>query len=622
MNLMLTRGDFRIFGTVVEMGKAIFTFDAGGAKDVTLCLYEMIEGQVGKEHQILLTPALAIGNVYSVMVEGFDWANTAYLFMLDGTYVVDPYAQRIIGREVWNDELRWQKKYRVYGGFSTESYQWKHDNCDRLASENTMIYKLHMRGYTMNHGMRQEKQGSYLGVLDHLQQLQKLGITTLEFQPIYEFEEMIYDTKQRVTSNREVTMERQESHKVNYWGYGDGNYFAPKASYFGGNDPINAMKSMVDAIHEQQMECIMEISFSNEYFKEYMIQALRFWVREFHIDGFHLVGINFPMESILDDPYLAATRLYAEQFPQEALEREKRNVDKRLFIYNDEFLYALRKLENHMDGNLEQLFNQMRRQNVSYGFVNYAANTTGFTLYDSFAYGEKHNEDNGEENADGNNYNCSCNYGIEGTTRNKEIEQMRYQQMRNAFATLLISQGTPLILAGDERGNSQQGNNNPYCQDNTVGWVQYGRSKRALGLEQFVMEMSQFRRAHPMLHTTQPVRMNDYQHMGCPDVSLHGEEPWIGGIGPEKRCIGIMYAGAYEHTGEKQDIYIALNYQYEASTLALPKLTGQKRWCLIMNTAMDDGAFAKRMIALENQQTIEVPGQSISILLGEVIEES
>ena len=159
--------------------------------------------------------------------------------------------------------------------------------------------------------------------------------------------------------------------------------------------------------------------------------------------------------------------------------------------------------------------------------VNFISNNNGFTLMDVFTYGEKHNEANGEENRDGSNYNCSFNFGQEGPTNNRMIQRIRYCNMRTALAILLLSQGVPQILSGDEVANSAMGNNNPYCQDNEVGWVNFSKKKSAQKLRDYVCQLIAFRKAHSVLSLSEPMQQSDYRSTGLPDLSYHGREPWI-----------------------------------------------------------------------------------------------
>lgn len=278
---------------------------------------------------------------------------------------------------------------------------------------------------------------------------------------------------------------------------------------------------------------------------------------------------------------------------------------------------------------MAQFADQMRRQNKKYGFVNYAANTSGFTLWDSFSYGEKHNEDNGEENRDGNPVNFSCNYGCEGETKNRSIRRIRMRQMRNAIAAVMLSQGVPLLLAGDEAANTQKGNNNPYCQDNRIGWVSWSKARENRDLMEFTKQMIAFRKKHPIFHMEEPMRMNDYGHRGIPDLSYHGREPWTMELRQDQRAVGILYCGAY--AGEKDaDFYVCFNFHYETVEMALPQIPKEKRWRLLMSTSAQRAWwYEQEEETLENvsktccvpgmicETEVKVEGGSVCILVAE-----
>lgn len=566
----------------------------------TFCLLE----------RITVPSAYSVGHVYSIALSGADWEGICYLYQIGAHRVVDPYARIIVGRERWADESRYDRDYQVYGGFVTKEFVWKEQRTT-VAPRDMVCYKLHLRGFTMKHGLPKAQQGNYKGVMARLEHLKKMGITTLEFQPLYEFEEWMFERYQVAGPRGKAAWQIKKADKINYWGYGMASYFAPKASYFGGERPDVHMKEMIQRIHQRGMECLMEMSFAEEVTGDYMLSALIYWVREYHVDGFHLVGCNLPIEEIADCPYLAKTKIFYDNIPQVLLDKQR--GEKHLFVYNNDYQYELRKLQNHMEGNLRRFADQLKRQNKYYGFVNYAANNNGFTLWDSFSYGEKHNYDNGEENRDGTNVNFSYNYGREGKTKSRNIYNIRMQQMRNALATVFLGQGVPLLLAGDEVANSQEGNNNPYCQDNAVGWVQYSKSAARLQLQEFVRRMIAFRKSHKVLSQPEAFRMNDYLHVGTPDLSYHGREPWMMEIGYEQKAVGVLYAGAYE---KEEDVYICYNFHYDDVKLALPGLPENRNWMLVMNTAEDQPSdFSPR--EWEDQQYAFVPGMSITIFVGQ-----
>ena len=254
----------------------------------------------------------------------------------------------------------------------------------------------------------------------------------------------------------------------------------------------------------------------------------------------------------------------------------------------------------------------MRKQKKYAGFVNYAASNDGFTLADVFMYSEKHNEANGENNADGNDWNYSDNYGIEGPTRKKYIESLRKKQLRNAITAVFLAQGIPLLAAGDEIGNSQRGNNNAYCQDNAVGWVNWKNDKKYASLQQFVKKMTAFRKAHPVLRMEEPMRMNDYKGLGYPDLSFHCDSAWTVGFSPNRQSVGMLYCGPYADCEEM--IYVAYNFHTGKQFLALPKLPKSKKWYKVMDTGNENG-FLEKEVKMDAVQ-VEIAGMSIQILIG------
>ncbi|MCR4611462.1 MAG: glycogen operon protein GlgX, partial [Lachnospiraceae bacterium] len=564
--------------------------------------YELID-------RIEMTSEYRLGRVCSVEVEGLNASKICYLIYRDGKETMDEYATKIVGRDKWNDKSRSNIKYKVYSAIATDNFEFSNKN-PAIAPKDMIIYKLHMRGYTMQHGLNRWDKGNYKGFLKCLDEIEDLGVTTIEFQPIYEFEEMGLVESTIVDEHFQTENVVKDTGKINYWGYDSGHFFAPKASYFGGENASENMKKMIDELHGRGLEIIMEIAFDKTVSEDVMISSLIFWVKEYHVDGLHILGNNIPIAKIVRSPYLADTKLFYHEYPYDLLEGEK--YGKHIFISNDEFLYALRALQNHFDGYIAELANNTKRQNENYGFVNYAAASNGFTLFDSFAYGEKHNEDNGEENRDGNNYNCSNNYGYEGKTNNRAINTIRLNNIKTAICAVMLGQAIPLILAGDEVGNSQMGNNNVYCQDNKVGWVDFPKTKFSKEIREFTKEMIKFRKDNPIIRLEEPMHMNDYHHTGIPDLSYHGREPWMMGIGDEKKALGVLYTGEYSQDDNKDDVLICYNFHYEAERFALPRMPGNKKWYKACNSL---GHF-EELKYIKSQHYIMVPGGSITILVG------
>ncbi|MCR4673785.1 MAG: glycogen operon protein GlgX, partial [Lachnospiraceae bacterium] len=580
MAVKVTKGNFKEYGAVKKGNEVTFTFVAPKLKEAYILLYDKETYKL--KHKVSIPCEYRIGKVFSVTISGYKWSRLCYLLQCEDEIFLDTYAKSIVGREKWMDEDRYTKKYKVYGGFVEEEYDWQTDKRRYIPSQEMILYKLHMRGFTMHHKRKASEKGNYKGIISLLPELSDLGVTSLEFLPLYEFEEVRFKSHQVVSSNKKTEWEVEPPFGTNYWGYGEGNYFAPKASYFGGKDSSIHMKEMVDAIHQNHMEVIMEISFGESASADLIMDVLTFWMEEYHIDGFHLLGAALPMERIAANPYLSDTKIFYDCFSKELLYSE--DDAKHLFVYNDDFYYPLRRLQHHMDGSISDFADQLRRQGEHFGFVNYAASNTGFCLFDVYSYGEKHNLDNGEENTDGSNYNCSHNHGVEGPTRKTNINKIRQMNARTALTTALLSQGIPMILYGDEVNNSNFGNNNPYCQDNEVGWAVFSTKKSAMEFREYIKQMIAFRKEHEVLCLPNPMQMNDYKHTGMPDLSYHGKEPWMMGIGAEKKAIGILYNGAYSPSKNKEDVLVLYNFYYDEEVFAAPKLPGNKKWFFVTNT--------------------------------------
>ncbi len=587
-------GDFNQYGTRVTKEGVLFTFAVEQEGDCGLEFYDATTYEL--LDRMLLTEEYRIGDVYSVWIQEPRVKNMAYRIFQGEDSFVDPYAPFIIGRDIWRDESRADRQYQVYGGIQSRDYSWRYDS-PQIKPQDMVMYKLHMRGFSMGRKMAESLKGNDKAIIKSLQGFKDLGITSLEFQPLYDFEE--------------------DGKKVNYWGYGDAFYMAPKASYFGGaKRAIERCKKMIDEIHGAGMEIVMEFSFATECSEDYMMDVIWHWIKNYHVDGFHFLGCNIPIERIARDPRFKQTKFFYDNMSWELLQQERESTKKHLFVYDDSFMYACRQLQNHMSGSMVQFANHMRRQNEHYGFVNYMANTSGFTLWDSYSYGEKHNLDNGEDNKDGNNTNYSFNYGVEGESKSRQVKSARYREMRNALSMVCLSQGIPLLVAGDEVANSQQGNNNPYCQDNEIGWVQYGNTKEQKELKRFTEALLRFRKEHPILRSECGMHMNDYAHLGAPDLSYHGKEPWLMSIGDEMKSLGMLYNGAYDkHNGE--DIFVLYNYHYEDVEMALPKMRDDKKWALVMNTSSREAIdFVPR--ELVDQEKLVVPGSSVTLLIAKL----
>lgn len=605
------KGNFAQYGAVVSKDSVTFTFAVSGdTKTAGIILFDKKTYTIA--HEIDLDSSYRVGRVYSVKVSGINTKRLCYRYVADKETFMDPYAYAVVGRDKYNDLKREENDFAIYSGFANIMLDWD-DNQPVIEPNDMVMYKLHMRGFTKNCGLGAGA-GNYKGVIKRLPYLKELGITSLEFMPLYDFEEIFYENVTEYGPSGRVDSIKAID-KVNYWGYGAAYHLAPKASYFCGN-PMEGFREMIKAIHDNGMEIIMEMSFPETVSEDYMVNCLKYYVRFYHVDGFHIIGCNAPVKRIASDAWLGSTKFLLESIPADVLEKEKGK--KHLFIYDDGFMYVLRQMINHQNGSMVQFANHMKRQNEQFGFINYAANSNGFTLLDSFSYGEKHNEANGEDNRDGNNFNYSNNYGAEGKTNNKNIIAIRNKAIRNSLAATVLSQGVPLINSGDEVASSCEGNNNPYCQDNKTGWVTFSKAKDKQLIYRFLSQLTAFRKQHSCIRQNGAMTMNDSKHLGMPDMSYHGAEPWMMSISEEQKALGILFNGAY--VGEEEDVYLCFNHHYADVAMALPRLNKSKRWRLVFNTADYNEEYDFEPKVIDNQQTLTVPGESVSVLVGQKVE--
>lgn len=609
--MVFKAGDFKEFGARVSGDEIVITFAISkDAKKAALHIYDKSSKKCLRALEI--TDEYRFGRVCSVSITDADYSKLCYLIEEDDKLFIDPYSTEIVGREFWGDIDRAEKGYKVYSGICDINAKWEDTPVD-IKSSDMVIYKLHMRGFTMNHGLSRGMQGNSNGVIKLIPYLKEMGVTSVELMPIYDFEDQMHETRTEISPKGKKTQVEVSLGKTNYWGYGDAAYMAPKAAYFKDEAPLDGLRRLVAEFHKAGIEVILEFAFTGKYSDKYIIDTLKLYKKVYHIDGFHLMGV-VPVERITEDPFLEDTKLFFEDAPREILCAEAK---KRIFIYNDAFTCVLRQIQNHMNGSMVQFANHSRRQNNNYGFVNFAANVTGFTLIDSYSYGEKHNQENGEENRDGNNNNFSSNYGIEGKTNNKNVNKIRLVQTRNAIVSTLMSQGIPLINSGDECLNTAGGNNNPYCQDNKTGWASFSKSKDALETLRFVKAIIEFRKNHKCVHPEGAMELNDYRSLGFPDMSYHGVEPWMMMIGEEQKSLGILYNGAY--AAEEEEVYVCYNFGYDTVKMALPRLAPGKRWRQVINTAEynEESDFSPKPI--HDQESVEVAGGTISILVGQKV---
>ncbi|NBH72237.1 alpha-amylase [Clostridiaceae bacterium] len=552
-----------------------------------------------------------VGNVWEMTVLGKGLERMEYAFEADGKMFSDPYGHAFTGQEEWGGKDQVHALLRCPVG--QEGFDWEGDVPLHIPYEECVVYRIHVRGFTRHSSSKVKDKGTFRGIVEKIPYLKELGVTTLELMPMAEFSEVMAKECYDGPNQR-----READGRLNYWGYGSAFNGAPKASYAGKKRrPDLEFKHLVKELHRAGIELVAELFFTGKESPAYVLDMARRWVREYHLDGIHITG-DAPAALLAQDPYLAGSKVWASYWEGVA----KPSSPKYLGEYNDGFLIDMRRVLKGDEGQMGRLALCSRRNPAAHGIINYMANTNGFTLMDLVCYEQKHNEDNGEKNLDGSDYNYSWNCGVEGPARKKKIVGLRKQQLRNAYLLLFLSQGTPLLMAGDEFGNTQNGNNNAYCQDNAVSWLNWSQLKSNQDLYTFVKFVIAFRKAHPVFRRGTEPRMMDYEMCGFPDVSYHGVRAWVPEFDNFRRQLGILYCGKYgrKPDGTEDDsFFVAYNMHWEPHGFALPHLPKGLRWHLAFDTA-DDGHNGYYEPGEEpeagNQKQIMVPPRSILVLIG------
>lgn len=527
------RGEFINFSVAVERGNTC-----------VLKLYK--KGSEEVKEKIELIEDDAIGEVRFVSLQKTSVKNLEYVYEIAGEDVVDPYAKAVV---TYEDGVR--------GRIVNEDYDWEDDKFLRLPDEEVVAYSLHVRGFSKDDGTRSKKKGTFQGVMDKISYLTELGINQIQCMPVYAFKE-------------------------NYWGYGDAYWFAVKENYAAGKFAEKELKDMVKACHKAGIEVVLHMPFVGGLSKQVIVECLRYYVMDYHVDGFIVNPYVISIEELELDPILRGTKLLQ---------------------CKDDFQNVMRQFLKGDSNMVDQVLWWLKQKGSTESSYNYITNHTGFTLADLVSYNQKHNGANGEENQDGPEYNYSWNCGEEGPTKQKSIQELREKQVRNAFFLLLFANGTPCLLAGDEFGNSQGGNNNVYCQDNPIAWLNWKELENHKELFLYVKTLIALRKSCRFLY--KEVVNKD----GIPVISYHGKEAWKLSTKEDNRQIGIYY---HDEKGDIQDVFVAYNMLWYKQDFALPELSEGKEWHFLMST--EDGMFEERVEA--EKRTAVISGRSIAVFVG------
>ena len=596
---------FEKMGAVQTRDGVVFSMEKKPGVTASLLIYEKGNREISEE--IPFPEECLIGNVVSVKVKGFVPGKHEYNFKIDGHVAADPYARILRGTGKFGEELN---EHAVRCAIPTGNYDWENDVSPQIPYEDAVMYNLHVRGFTKQKYSGVRHKGTFLGITEKAEYLKELGINQVKLMPAYDFTEM-----ETVKVHADYRKLQDMPKRMNYWGYTDGCCFAPKRTFAATKDPVKEFKDMVKKLHSMDIEVLMEFFFGSNTNPRYVVDCLQYWMQEYHVDGFHVIGNQELCNLIAADPIFAKVKFINIYFPVEQIYDARKYPEYRTVAEcNDGFLIDIRRFLKGEDNCLRSFADRMKRNPAGSGLINYVTNHDGFTMCDMVSFEERHNEENGEQNRDGRVQNYSWNCGEEGLSRKKKILELRRKQMKNAFCMLLFSAGTPMLLAGDEIENSQGGNNNPYCLDNEVSWVDWKGYKAGKSeMFQFVKSLIAFRKAHPILHTAKEHRMTDSLSCGFPDLSYHGSSAWYGDFDGMNHQLGMMYCGQY--AGTEEFLYIAYNMHWMEHDFAIPNIPEEYQWYVAVDTqngVYEEGAEP----AVEHARQVSVPARTVMVFVG------
>lgn len=678
----MRKGDPLMWGVTDAHQGINFTVFSRHAVSCTLVLFH--PGQSQPWAEIPFPPEFRQGDLFSMLVFDLEPEEFEYAFRMDGPMnpgeghrfdhsklLLDPYARAIVGQTEWGKRDDGVPHFRCK--MIPDDFDWEGDKPLQLPFEDLVIYEMHVRGFTRHPAAHARFPGTYAGVREKIHHLVELGVNCVEFLPLFEFDEL------------EVGRPNPQTGQplVNYWGYSTIGFFAPNAAYaHTGSAGLQAdeFKTLVKELHRNGIEVILDVVFNHtsegnengptlcfrgldnrtyymltpdgQYYnfsgcgntlncnhpvvRDFVINCLRYWVVEYHIDGFRfdLASIlgraqdgtplaNPPLlEALALDPVLGATKLIAEAWDAGGLYQVGHFPSYgRWAEWNGKFRDCARKFLKGDLGQVGEFAQRLKGSPDLYYFrgptasINFITCHDGFTLADLVSYNEKHNEANGEENRDGANDNHSWNSGVEGPTQDPAILTLRRRQMKNALAMLFLSQGVPMMLMGDEMGQTQKGNNNTYCQDNELSWLNWDLLQSQDEIYRFARALIAFRKAHPALR--HPRFAGSGPHQGASlEISFHGTKAWHADPAPGSRVLARM--ARLRQTPVDDLVYFAFNMYWEPLPFELPKCEVGS-WRLFADSyaqAPDDLHEVGLEPVLTDQKSIQVGGRSVVILVG------
>lgn len=576
--MKISKGIYNIKGCNCIARGYNFSITAKPNSRVELLIYDRNNLTANPDKVIMINEEYRMGNVYSVLLEDINLRRCSYNYRINGMMVCDPY-----GKAVFIDESGIYKSMVT----SLKDFDWGEDKRPQIPYNEMIIYRMHVKGFTSGVGSKVKKKGTFSAIMEKIPYLKELGITTIELLPIHEY----------IDKN------------PNYWGYAGGYYFSPKMSYssdkkLGGQ--VNELKKLIKELHNNGIEIILEQYYLPNENPEVVIDSLKYWIYEYHVDGIHIITYNDVEKMIAEIPELSEVKIFGNSWWNIDFSHKYLSDNHNLFEYNDSFMNTAKMFLKGDENQVSAFIGNFKANPKLCGKVNYIAHTNSFTLYDLVSYERKHNEINGENNRDGADFNYSWNCGVEGDTKNKKIQALRLKQMKNILCMLLLSQAIPMILSGDEFANTQKGNNNPYCQDNEITWIDWRGLKKNSELFEFVKKLIAFRKQHPVLRQKTELTLSDYKAVGTPDISFHGEKAWYPQIEVYQRTIGIFLCGQYAKVGDvyDDDIYMMFNMHWEEHKFAIPDTCDSKEFEIFLYTGDKEPLVIERSVVIEPRSVL------------------
>ena len=586
--------------------------------------------------------------------------------------LLDPYSRAVTGQRKWGEKPEGGKDFEYRARVVKSSFDWGNIKQLEQPFEDLVIYEIHVRGYTKDKSSGVSAPGTFAGLKDKIPYLKDLGINAVELMPIFEFDEMEsarvvdgvqlynywgYNTVSFFAPNTSYAFNEEHTHEgdelkslikalkengievildVVFNHTAEGNEMGPCFSFKGIDNNVYYMLTP-DAHYYNFSGCGNVMNCNHPVVRNFIIDCLRHWAIEYRVDGFRfdLASIlgrdqngapmaNPPiLESLAFDPVLGKMKLIAEAWDAGGLYQVgsfpswnrwaewngRYRDDMRSFLKGDDGMAG--NAITRITGSRDLYSPESRGHKAS---VNFLTCHDGFTLYDLYSYNEKHNEKNGWNNTDGDNNGHSWNCGAEGETDDPNVNGLRRRLIKNAFAALLCSRGPAMFFAGDEFCNTQFGNNNAYCQDNIISWLDWSRLEEFKEIHDFVRHMIQFRKEHPILR-----KMTKPSSCQFPEISVHNGTPFNASTDYKTKLIGIMYAGRNEEDTEDDIVFYCMNAYWEPLVMQLPVLPNGKHWHVDTNTNAEyfDGEDFTEKTELLGVNTIRVPARTTIILVAE-----